>query len=126
MSTYIIGEIGINHGGSLETAKKMIDVAKEIGCSAVKFQKRTIEAVYTEEELSKPRESPFGHTNGDLKRGLEFSSDQYREIFAYCAASGIGCSASCWDAASVSFIAGFNPPWLKIPSALITNKPLLL
>jgi N-acetylneuraminate synthase len=126
MSTYIIGENGINHGGSLETAKKMIDVAKEIGCSAVKFQKRTIEAVYTEEELSKPRESPFGHTNGDLKRGLEFSSDQYREIFAYCAASGIGCSASCWDAASVSFIAGFNPPWLKIPSALITNKPLLL
>ena len=69
---YIIAEIGINHNGDIDLAKKLIDVAQAAGCNAVKFQKRTIDVVYTAEELAKPRENPFGSTNGDLKRGLEF------------------------------------------------------
>ena len=76
MSVYVIAELGINHQGSIETAKRLIDVAKEAGCDAVKFQKRTIEAVYTPEELAQPRASVFGSTNGDLKRGLEFDQPQ--------------------------------------------------
>ena len=124
-STYIIAEIGINHNGSLDTALKLIDAAKEAGCDAVKFQARTIELVYTPEELAKPRESVFGATNGDLKRGLEFSVDQFRHIDHYCHDAGIDWSASCWDVQSVDRIAAFNPPFLKIPSALITNKDLL-
>jgi N-acetylneuraminate synthase len=123
--TYIIAEIGINHNGSLDLAKRLIDAAKEAGCDAVKFQKRTIEAVYTKEELEKPRQSPFGVTNGDLKRALEFDDTAYRAIDEYCRSLGIAWSASCWDAKSVHFIADFRPPWLKIPSALITNMELL-
>lgn len=125
MSTYVIAEIGINHNGSLETAMRLIDAAKEAGCDAVKFQARTVELVYTPEELAKPRESVFGATNGDLKRGLEFSVDQFRDIDGYCHDAGIDWSASCWDGQSVARIAAFNPPWLKIPSALITNMALL-
>ncbi len=125
MSIYVIAEIGINHNGSLDVAKQLIDVAKEAGCDAVKFQKRTIEAVYTAEELAKPRESVFGTTNGDLKRGLEFDSADYRQIDDYCRAQGLAWSASCWDTASVKFIAEFQPVWLKIPSALLTNLELL-
>lgn len=125
MSIYIIAEIGINHNGSLDLAKRLIDAAKEAGADAVKFQKRTIEAVYTDEELAQPRESPFGNTNGDLKRGLEFSLEHYGEISRYCRMVGLEWSASCWDVDAVQAIATFSPPWLKIPSALITNKPLL-
>ncbi len=125
MSIYVIAEIGINHNGSLETALRLIDAAKEANCQAVKFQKRTIEAVYTEEELSKPRDSVFGRTNGDLKRGLEFSKEDFSHLFAYARQSGLDCSASCWDEHSVVCIASFSPPWLKIPSALITNEELL-
>ena len=83
---YIVAEIGINHNGSLETAKKLIDAAVDAGVDAVKFQKRTVEVVYTAEELARPRESPFGKTNGDLKRGLEFSLNDYMEIDKYCRA----------------------------------------
>jgi len=125
MSIYIIAELGINHQGNLDIAKRLIDAAKEAGCNAVKFQKRTIEAVYTAAELSQPRESAFGRTAGDLKRGLEFARKDYESLDRYCRATGLAWSASCWDAASVAFIAGFNPPWLKIPSALITNLELL-
>src|SRR5450432_2029470 len=81
---YLIGEIGINHNGSLDLAKNLISVAKNAGWDAVKFQKRTIDIVYTAEELAKPRENPFGATNGDLKRGLEFGIDQYRKIDEFC------------------------------------------
>src|SRR3989338_1528485 len=81
---YIIAEIGINHNGSLEQALQLIAVAKEAGCNAVKFQKRTIEAVYSPDELAKPRESIFGKTNGDLKRGLEFGLSEYTAIDSYC------------------------------------------
>lgn len=125
MSIYVIAEIGINHNGSLDIAKRLIDEAKKAGCQAVKFQKRTIDAVYTPEELAQPRESPFGTTNGDLKRALEFSPEQYGTIQRYCQSVGLDWSASCWDVDSVGLIASFSPPWLKIPSALITNKKLL-
>ena len=81
---FIIAEIGINHNGSLATAKKLINMAHLFGCDAVKFQKRTINVVYTKEELAKPRESIFGNTNGDLKRGLEFGYREYKEIDKYC------------------------------------------
>ena len=125
MSIYIIAEIGINHNGLLDTAREMIRVAKACGVDAVKLQKRTVEAVYTAEELAKPRESVFGHTNGDLKRGLEFGQAEYEKIFTECKRLGLECSASCWDAASVTFMTQFAPPWLKVPSALLTNQPLL-
>ena len=122
---YVIAELGINHQGSLEIAKRLIDAAKEAGCEAVKFQARTIDVVYTPEELAQPRASVFGVTNGDLKRGLEFSREQFCLIDDYCAQVGMAWSASCWDAESVCRIADFSPPWLKIPSALITDMDLL-
>ena len=77
---YIIAEIGINHNGDVNIAKKLIDLAAFAGCDAVKFQKRTIDVVYSAEELAKPRENPFGTTNGDLKYGLEFGLKEYKEI----------------------------------------------
>ncbi len=81
---YIVAEIGINHNGSIENALNLIDLAKEAGCDAVKFQKRTIDVVYTPEELARPRENPFGPTNGDLKKGLEFGFEEYSTIDKYC------------------------------------------
>lgn len=123
--TFIIAEIGINHNGDVELAKKLIDVAKTAGCNAVKFQKRTIEKVYTKEELSTPRESVFGTTNGDLKHGLEFSYEEYKKIDKYCRSKDIIWFASCWDEESVDFIAQFNPPCYKIASASLTDDNLL-
>lgn len=125
MGVYIIAEIGINHNGSLELATQLMQAAKEARCDAVKFQKRTIEAVYTPEELAKPRESPFGRTNGDLKRQLELSVADYRTLDGVAQELGLDWSASCWDVASVGEMAAFRPKWLKIPSAMITNLPLL-
>ena len=122
---YIIAEIGINHIGKIEIAKKLIDAAMESGCDAVKFQKRTIEVVYTEEELATPRENPFGTTNGDLKRGLEFGQDEYTEIDKYCKEKGIDWFASCWDEGSVDFIEQFSPTCYKIASASLTDDNLL-
>ena len=122
---FIVAEIGINHNGNLEIAKKLIDVAVNAGCNAVKFQKRTIEVVYTPEELARPRESPFGTTNGDLKRGLEFWRGEYRVIDQYCREKGILWYASCWDEGSVDFIEQFNPPCYKIASASLTDDKLL-
>jgi N-acetylneuraminate synthase len=122
---YIIAEIGINHNGSLILAKQLIDVAVECGCNAVKFQKRTIEVVYTPEELANPRENPFGATNGDLKRGLEFGLEEYRDIDGYCREKGIDWFASCWDEGSVDFIEQFNPVCYKIASASLTDDNLL-
>jgi N-acetylneuraminate synthase len=122
---FIVAEIGINHNGSLDLARKLIAAAHLAGCDAVKFQKRTVEVVYTPEELAKPRESPFGSTNGDLKRGLEFGHEQYRAIDEYCRLHNILWFASCWDEASVDFIAQFDPPCFKIASASLTNHHLL-
>ncbi len=122
---FIIAEIGINHNGSLNLAKKMIDIAVTTGCDAVKFQKRTIDVVYTKEELAKERKSVFGETNGDLKRGLEFGEYEYNEIDKYCKEKGILWFASCWDSGSVDFIDKFNPPCYKIASACLTDDGLL-
>ena len=121
MSVYVIAELGINHNGDMELAKQLIDAAVEANVQAVKFQKRTINRVYTEAELDKPRESPWGTTTRQQKEGLEFSLEQYAEISRYCAGAGIQWSASCWDELSVELMAAFQPPWLKIPSALLTN-----
>jgi N-acetylneuraminate synthase len=122
---YLIGEIGINHNGSLDQAKNLIATAKNAGWNAVKFQKRTIEIVYTAEELAKPRENPFGETNGDLKRGLEFGLEQYRKINEFCEETGIPWFASCWDEPSVDFIEQFPVPCYKIASASLTDDALL-
>lgn len=122
---FIIAEIGINHNGSLKLAKKMIDIAATTGCDAVKFQKRTVDVVYTKEELAKERKSVFGNTNGDLKRGLEFGEKEYKEIDAYCKEKGIMWFASCWDEQSVDFIDKFDVPCFKVASASLTDDKLL-
>ena len=123
---FIIAEIGINHNGSVKFAKKMIDIAVATGCDAVKFQKRTVEIVYTKEELAKERKSVFGNTNGDLKRGLEFGYNEYKEIDDYCKKKGIIWFASCWDEKSVDFMEQFDIPCYKIASASLTDDNLLL
>lgn len=123
--TYVVAEIGINHNGDLDLARRLISAAVVAGCDAVKFQKRTVDVVYGEEELAKPRESPFGDTNGDLKRALEFGEEEYREIDEYCKQHKIAWFASCWDEASVDFIEDFEPPAYKIASASLTDDELL-
>jgi len=122
---FITAEIGINHSGDVNIAQKLVSAAAVAGCQAVKFQKRTIEVVYSAEELARPRESPFGTTNGDLKRGLEFGYEQYRAIDGFCRQQGILWFASCWDEASVDFIEQFDPPCYKIASASLTDDNLL-
>lgn len=123
---FFIAEIGINHNGSVATAKQLIDVAVEAGCDAVKFQKRTVDIVYSQEELSRPRPNHFGETNGDLKRGLEFDKKDFKEITSYCKEKNILWMASCWDEASVDFVEEFDPPCHKVASATLTDKDLLL
>ena len=123
---YIIAEIGINHNGDLDMARKLIDAAVSAGCDAVKFQKRTVDVVYTKEELARPRENPFGPTNGDLKRGLEFGLADYTAIDEYCREKNIVWFVSCWDEGSVDFIDAFNPPAYKIASASLTDDDLLV
>jgi N-acetylneuraminate synthase len=122
---YIVAEIGINHNGNIELAKKLIDIAVKAGCNAVKFQKRTVEVVYSAEELARPRENPFGPTNGDLKYGLELDFEDYREIDRYCREKNIVWFASCWDEQSIDFIGQFNVPCYKIASATLTDGNLL-
>ena len=122
---FIIAEIGINHNGSLKDAKRLIDMAVSNGCNAVKFQKCTVDVVYSKEELERPRPNVFGETNGDLKRGLEFGLEEYKEIDEYCKQKNIMWFASCWDKGSVDFIDQFNPPCYKIASASLTDDELL-
>jgi N-acetylneuraminate synthase len=122
---FVVAEIGINHNGDLDLARKLISAAHLAGCDAVKFQKRTVEVVYTPEELARPRENPFGATNGDLKRGLEFGAREYRAIGQYCRLHNILWYTSCWDEASVDFIEKFDPPCYKIASASLTDDNLL-
>jgi N-acetylneuraminate synthase len=122
---FVVAEIGINHNGDVALAKRLIDAAVDSGADAVKFQKRTVDVVYTPEELSRPRESPFGETNGDLKRGLEFGEQEYAAIDAYCRERGILWFASAWDEASVDFVEAFDPPCWKIASASLTDDELL-
>jgi N-acetylneuraminate synthase len=122
---FIVAEIGINHNGDIDLAKRLISVAVAAGCDAVKFQKRTIEVVFTPEELAKPRENPFGATNGDLKRGLEFGLEEYREIDAFCKSIKMTWFASPWDEGSVDFLEQFYLPVYKIASASLTDDNLL-
>jgi N-acetylneuraminate synthase len=122
---YIVAEIGINHNGSVEQAIQLIQAAKEAGCNAVKFQKRTVDIVYSLEERMRPRESVFGNTNGDLKRGLEFGMDEYRAIDAYCKLVGMPWFASCWDEYAVVFMDAFDVPCYKVASASLTDDILL-
>jgi N-acetylneuraminate synthase len=122
---YIIAEIGINHNGDIDLAKRLISVAVAAGCDAVKFQKRTVEVVYTAEELAKPRENPFGTTNGDLKYGLEFDEDDYAEIATFCNSVKIPWFVSPWDEGAVDFMEKFDTPVYKIASASLTDDNLL-
>ena len=122
---FVVAEVGINHNGSIDDAKKLINMAHLFGCDAVKFQKRTVDIVYSKEELARPRESIFGNTNGDLKRGLEFGYKEYKEIDKYCKELGILWFASCWDNESVDFIEQFDVCAHKIPSACLTDTDLL-
>jgi N-acetylneuraminate synthase len=124
-SCFVLAEIGINHNGDTVIAQTLIDVAALAGCEAVKFQKRTVDVVYTPEELAKPRESPFGETNGDLKRALELGQAEYEQIDAYCRNKPMAWTASGWDEASVDFIDQFDPPFYKIASASLTDDALL-
>ena len=123
--TFFIAEIGINHNGSIKNAEKLIKECKKAGADAVKFQKRTIEKVYSSDELMKPRDSVFGKTNGDLKRGLEFSKTDYQKIDKICKDLDIIWFASCWDIESVDFMEDMNVPCYKIASASLTDKDLL-
>ncbi len=122
---FVVAEIGINHNGDLDLAKRLISVAVAAGCDAVKFQKRTVEVVYSAEELAKPRENPFGPTNGDLKYGLEFEQDDYHEIDAFCKSVKMCWFASPWDEGSVDFMEQFSIPVHKVASASLTDDGLL-
>ena len=125
MSVFTIGEIGINHNGDISLAKKLIDECSSAGFNAVKFQKRTIDIVYTKDFLDSPRESPWGTTQRHQKEGLEFSKDQYLEIDNYCKSKNILWSASSWDNESQIFLRDFNLPFNKVASPMLGNFPLL-
>ena len=118
---YISAEIGINHNGSLDIAKELISNSKDAGVNAVKFQKRTIDIVYSEDMLSQHRDSPWGTTQRDQKEGLEFSIDEYKEIDSYCKELEIYWYASAWDIPSQDFLNYFDFPVNKIASAMATN-----
>jgi N-acetylneuraminate synthase len=121
----VIAEVGINHNGDVKIAKQLIDLAKQTGCDAVKFQKRTIDIVYTKEMLDSPRESPWGTTQRQQKEGLEFGQAEYDEIDAYCRALGIDWFASSWDVPSQLFLRRYNLKYNKIASPMLTHVDLL-
>ena len=125
MSIKIIGEIGINHNGDLSIAKKLIDASVDCGLDAVKFQKRTIDRVYSKDVLDSKRESPWGTTQREQKEGLEFSLDQYKEIDNYCKEKKIEWFASCWDTESQLDLRIFNCKYNKIASAMLSHMPLI-
>jgi len=124
---YIVAEIGINHNGDVEIAKRLIDAAKLAGCDAVKFQKRTPELCVPPEQRNIPRETPWGLiTYMEYRYKVEFGYEQYAEIDRYCKQQGIAWFASCWDIPSVDFIEQFDPPCYKVASASLTDDELLL
>jgi N-acetylneuraminate synthase len=125
MGLFVIAEIGINHNGDLDIAKKLIDVSSDAGADAVKFQKRTVDLVYTKEFLESARESPWGKTQRDQKQGLEFEDEQYREIDRYCRNKGIKWFASAWDIESQKFLQRFDLQYNKIASAMAVHDALL-
>jgi N-acetylneuraminate synthase len=125
MSFFKIAEIGINHNGNMSICKDLIDVASVAGCDAVKFQKRDIDLVYTQEFLNSSRESPWGTTQRDQKSGLEFSFDDYKEIDKYCKEKRIEWFASAWDLNSQDFLRQFDCKYNKVASAMIVHEALL-
>lgn len=126
MSTYIIAEIGINHNGDLEIAKKLIDIAAVAGCDAVKFQKRNPDVCVPEHQKNVPRETPWGTMSYlEYKYRMEFGKEEYDEIDRYCDSKGIAWSASPWDMDSLHFLEQYDLPFIKMPSAMITNEELM-
>ena len=123
--TFITAEIGINHNGDIEIAKKLIDIAKAAGCDAVKFQKRTVDKVYSKEVLDTPRESPWGTTTREQKMGLEFGKEEYDIIDDYCWQKDIEWYASSWDIDSQIFLQQYKLQHNKVASAMLTHKELL-
>lgn len=122
----VIAEIGINHNGDLRIAKQLIDGAKMAGCDAVKFQKRTIDLVYTTEFLESLRESPWGTTQRAQKEGLEFGKNEYDVIDAYCRDKGIAWFASAWDVEAQRFLSQYDLEYNKVASAMLANEDFLL
>ena len=125
MSLFLIAEIGINHNGDLGIAKALIDSAADAGFDAVKFQKRTIDKVYTQEFLDAPRESPWGTTQRAQKEGLEFTAQDYKEIDMYCKEKGVQWTASAWDIDAQIFLQKFNCSFNKVASPMLGHIPLL-
>jgi N-acetylneuraminate synthase len=125
MSIFFVAEIGINHNGDIKICKQLIDLAVLTGCDAVKFQKRDIEEVYSKEFLDGFRESPWGKSQRDQKKGLEFNKKDYQEIDSYCKEKNIKWFASAWDLKSQSFLRQFNCKYNKIASAMLVNLDLL-
>jgi N-acetylneuraminate synthase len=125
MSIKIIAEIGINHNGDMGICKKLIDVVADSGANCVKFQKRDIDQVYTQDFLDSSRESPWGTTQREQKTGLEFSAEQYQEIEDYCKSKGLEWFASAWDINSQKFLRQFNSKYNKVASAMIVHTDLL-
>ena len=127
MKTYFIAEIGLNHNGDLNIAKKLIDISSAAGCDSVKFQKRNPDVCVPESEKSKMRETPWGKmTYLEYKYKVEFGKEEYDEIDVYCIERNIDWSASPWDLDSLEFLMQYDIPYIKIPSAMITNDELLL
>lgn len=122
---FITAEIGINHNGDVNIAKKLIDIAKQAGCDAVKFQKRTIEKVYSKEILDTPRDSPWGTTTREQKTGLEFEKSEFDIIDKYCKEKNILWYASAWDIDSQLFLRTYDLQYNKVASAMLTNIDLL-
>ena len=126
MKTYIIAEVGINHNGDIKLAKELINQASKDGCDAVKFQKRTIDLVYSIEELDTPRESPFGTTTREQKEGIEFSIEEYKELEFYSKSKGLDFIVSCWDLHSLDLVeSNLNVKYHKVASAMLTDKTFL-
>ena len=125
MSIFVVGEIGINHNGDMSICKELIDVSVEAGCDAVKFQKRNIDNVYTQDFLDSPRESPWGTTQREQKAGLEFNTKEYEQINQYCKEKGIKWFASAWDLDSQKFLQQFDCEFNKVASAMIVYEELL-
>lgn len=125
MSLFLVAEVGINHNGDMSICKELIDVAVDAGCDAVKFQKRDIDEVYTQEFLDSSRESPWGTTQREQKAGLEFDADDYKEIDRYCKYKGIEWFASAWDVNSQVFLRQFDCNYNKVASAMIVHDELL-
>ena len=125
MSVFIVAEIGINHNGDMAIAKKLIDAAVVAGCDAVKFQKRTVDKVYTKEYLDSPRQSPWGETQRAQKEGLEFGKAEYDEIDRECREKASEWYASAWDIASLKFLQHYDCHYNKVASAMLTKEDLL-